>query len=66
MTESQTVVYTADEAARLLRMSVWTLREKCREGLIPHHKDGRIFKLTQADIDTYLAHTRQVPSQEGT
>lgn len=58
------VVYTAEEASEILRMSVWTLRKKVKAGTMPHHRDGRMIKMTPADIDRYLDSTRVHTPQE--
>lgn len=48
-----TKIYNLDEVAGMLSMSIYTLRKKCREGKVQHGRDGRIYKFTIEDINTY-------------
>lgn len=45
--------FTFEETAKILRMSLATLKRKCNEGKIEYTKDGH-FLFTQEYIDNYL------------
>lgn len=48
-------VLTADEAARLLRVSTKTVLSLAREGVLPGEKVGRAWRFVRSDL---LAHLR--------
>lgn len=59
MTEN---LYTVDEAAAALRISRPTLYRLMRGGEIGYRKVGKRRKLTQRDIDLYLARSIVAPA----
>ena len=62
--EEDAEILTADEAARLLRVSTKTVLSLARDGELPGEKVGRAWRFVRSDL---LAHLRgdlrrQVPS----
>ena len=49
---------TAEEVASALRMGVKQVRALAANRLIGHHRIGREYRFTQADVAAYLASTR--------
>jgi len=56
-------VLTAQEVARLLRLSAKTVRMKAAEGELPAKKVGKVWRFVRSDIEAYLRHpTPTVPA----
>lgn len=47
-------LYTASEAAEILKIHIKTLRRKMHEGEIEHTKVGGRYRFTQAQLEAYL------------
>lgn len=47
-------VLTPEEAARLLRVSLDTVRKMLREGRLPGAKVGREWRILRRDLEAYL------------
>ncbi|WP_426505385.1 helix-turn-helix domain-containing protein [Dactylosporangium sp. McL0621] len=63
------LLYTAEEAAALLRCSAWWLKKEAREGRAPHTLIGGAYRFTRQHLDAVIeAHegrgcmTSSVPS----
>ena len=50
----ETEVLTAEEVARLLRLSAKTVRIRAGRGEIPAKKVGKVWRFIRADIEAYL------------
>lgn len=48
-------LYTVDDVAEALRVSVRTLRRATTCGFLPCHRLGRVIRYTRDDVDVYLA-----------
>jgi hypothetical protein len=48
------VLYTAAEAAALLRCSAWWLKKEARDGRAPHTRTGGAYKFTAEHIATII------------
>jgi len=48
---------TPQEVADILRVSAQTVRRLLRDGEMPHHKVGGSYRVSQAQLDEYLART---------
>ena len=57
--QAECEVLTAAEAAKLLRVSVWTIYEMCQRGEIPHGRVGRVLRFHRG---TLIAHLAQGPN----
>jgi excisionase family DNA binding protein len=44
-----------EDAARLLKVNVWTLRDAIRRGKLPIVHIGRLHRLRRADLEAFLA-----------
>lgn len=58
------VIYTTEEAAKKLRMSVRTLLDGARSGRFPASKPAWKWLFTEADIQQILDATRRTPAAE--
>lgn len=57
--------YTPAEAAALLQVSVWTIRRRIRDGVLPAQKYGpRTLRITDADLKAFMLRNRTVPPAE--
>jgi excisionase family DNA binding protein len=45
---------TIEEAARHLKMSVPGIRKYVKNGKLPSYRQGRIIRLKQSELDTFL------------
>ena len=48
------VPYTAAEAAPLLRVNPWTVRELCRTGALKANRPGKVWLIDPADLQAYI------------
>lgn len=53
MVERQT--YTVKEYAVLLGLSINTVKDRLRKGLIPGEKNGRVWLIKKPEVDLWLA-----------
>jgi PTS system nitrogen regulatory IIA component len=58
-------VLTADEVARLLRLSAKTVRMKAGKGEIPAKKVGKVWRFVRSDLEAYLRHSEPEPTAPG-
>ncbi len=49
----------ADQAARILRISKWTIYQWMKRGYIPYYKLGRLLRIRRADLATRIEHERR-------
>ncbi|WP_286690006.1 MULTISPECIES: helix-turn-helix domain-containing protein [unclassified Aeromicrobium] len=54
---------TVEEAAAITRESAFTIRKRCRDGVLPAAKHGRSWWILRADLDRYMQATN-TPSSE--
>jgi excisionase family DNA binding protein len=54
---------TVDEAAAITRESAFTIRKRCRDGVLPAAKHGRTWWIRRADLETYMAATNTTPTE---
>lgn len=52
---------STQEAARRLGVTTRTLYRFVDEGLLPAYKMGRVFRLKQSDVDTFIEQSRVQP-----
>ena len=57
---------TPEEAAELLRFSVYTLQDYARKGIIPAIKVGRTWRFSEPELTAWLAKQHTGPSYAGT
>ena len=55
---------TPEEAAELLRVSVYTLQEYARNGVIPAIKVGRVWRFSERELAAWLAEQHSGPTYE--
>lgn len=48
---------TPQDVAGILKLNVQTVRRLLRDGEIPHHKVGGSYRVSQAQLEEYLART---------
>ena len=48
---------TPQEVADILKLNVQTVRRLLRNGEIPHHKVGGSYRVSQSQLEEYLART---------
>lgn len=53
---------TVDEAAAITRESAFTIRKRCRDGVLPAAKHGRTWWIRRVDLETYMAATNTAPT----
>jgi excisionase family DNA binding protein len=53
---------TPEEAAELLRLSVYTLQEYARKGVIPAIKVGKVWRFREPELNTWLEKQHSGPS----
>ena len=64
--ESSGVDYlTAAEAAAVMRVTPWSVTEKCRSGEIRASKPGKSWLIAAADLQAYLDKHANRPADEG-
>ncbi|WP_433615778.1 helix-turn-helix domain-containing protein [Dactylosporangium sp. CA-139114] len=51
---SAPLLYTAEEAAAVLRCSAWWLKKEAREGRAPHTRTGGAYRFTAEHIDAVI------------
>lgn len=61
MNLNNTVYYTVAEAASLIGRSEDWLWQQCRNRKVPHHRAGRNYRFTYADIEAIDASLAPVP-----
>jgi excisionase family DNA binding protein len=57
MTDDRPQRLTVDEAAQIARESAFTIRKRCRDGVLPAAKHGRSWWILRADLDRYMRAT---------
>ena len=55
---------TPEEAAELLRLSVYTLQEYARNGVIPAIKVGRVWRFSKSELTAWLLEQHSGPTYE--
>lgn len=50
---------TSDEVANYLRLKRVSVQAMAREGRIPAHRIGRIYRFSKSEIDTWVAEQKQ-------
>lgn len=48
---------TVEEVAAITRESAFTIRKRCRDGVLPASKHGRSWWILRADLDRYMRAT---------
>jgi excisionase family DNA binding protein len=48
---------TVEEVATITRESAFTIRKRCRDGVLPASKHGRSWWILRADLDRYMRAT---------
>ena len=61
MPSDEIVWMSTQEAARRLGVTARTLYRFVDEGALPAYKMGRVFRLKQSDVDTYIEQARIPP-----
>jgi excisionase family DNA binding protein len=56
-------ILTRDEAAELLRLSAYAVRDMARKGILPARKVGRGWRFYKPDVVEWLR-TGRIPAQE--
>jgi len=51
--------YTVAQLAAYLQVCTKTIRRFINRGILPAHKLGRDYRITEADFQTFLAHARR-------
>jgi excisionase family DNA binding protein len=51
-------------ACQMLSLSAYTIREKCRQGIIPHHREGRHLLFSRTELLKYRQQSYQPTAQE--
>jgi excisionase family DNA binding protein len=54
------MVLNVEEAAQYLRVSTWTIRERCKDGTLPHRMLGRRLLLCKEQLDSWMENRRKV------
>lgn len=55
---------TVDEVAAITRESAFTIRKRCRDGVLRANKRGRTWWILRADLDLYMQATNAPESTE--
>ena len=53
------ILYTPEEVAKDLSLTVEQVKRLARDGGMPHHRVGRYYRFTPSDIDKYVNMTRR-------
>jgi len=61
--EDDAAVLTADEAAKLLRVSTKTITTLARTGVLPGEKVGRSWRFLRSDLLDYVGGRRKAVAQ---
>ncbi|MGO9818022.1 MAG: helix-turn-helix domain-containing protein [Acidocella sp.] len=56
---ASTRTYTVAQLAEYLQVCTKTIRRFINRGILPAHKLGRDYRVTEADFQTFLAHARR-------
>lgn len=55
---------TPEQAAEMLNLSAYTIREYARKGVMPAHKIGRTWRFSRADLEAWVLANGQGPAPE--
>jgi excisionase family DNA binding protein len=56
---------TVEEVAAITRESAFTIRKRCRDGVLPAAKHGRSWWILRDDLKLYMRPTNTQPEDEG-
>jgi excisionase family DNA binding protein len=51
-------LFRVEEAADMLRISHWTLRDWCKAGKVAHHRIGRKLMIQRGEIDKIISESQ--------
>lgn len=49
--QAQEILYTAEEAAPLVKLTPYWLKFRARKGLIPHRRVGKLLRFAREDLE---------------